>query len=157
VAKRIASLFRLLGSDFEGEVLGAVAAMKRLFTAEGLSFHDIATVVESCNGTIEERKYSDADAKVIYERGIEKGRAEGRAEQQLPPEFFDLNGQPRWSEIALFCQRNIARLRNAREKEFVNDMAGKMTWCEPTERQGKWLFAIFVKLGGRYDPQTTHC
>jgi hypothetical protein len=34
-AKRIATLFRLLESNFEGEVLGAVAAMKRLFAAEG--------------------------------------------------------------------------------------------------------------------------
>lgn len=65
MAKRIATLFRMLGSNFQGEVLGAVAAMKRLFSAEGLSFHDIATVIESCNGEIEERKYSDADAEVF--------------------------------------------------------------------------------------------
>ena len=55
-AKRIAKLFRSLSSDFDGEILTAVAAMKRLFAAEGLSFHDIATVIESCNGEIEERK-----------------------------------------------------------------------------------------------------
>jgi hypothetical protein len=76
--------------------------------------------------------------------------------QQPPPEFYDADGYPRWKEIALFCQRNIARLRDEREKEFVNDMAGKMTWHEPTERQGKWLFASFVRLGGKYDPKTAH-
>jgi hypothetical protein len=32
VAKRIATLFRMLASNFDGEVLGAVAAMKRLLT-----------------------------------------------------------------------------------------------------------------------------
>jgi hypothetical protein len=31
-----------LASDFEGEVLGAAAAMKRLFAAERLTFHNIA-------------------------------------------------------------------------------------------------------------------
>jgi hypothetical protein len=56
VAKRIAALFRMLSSDFQGEVLNAAAAMKRLFAAEGLAFNDIATVIESCNGEIEERK-----------------------------------------------------------------------------------------------------
>jgi hypothetical protein len=65
-ATKIAKLFRSLSSDFDGEVLSVVAAMKRLFAAEGLSFHDIATVIESCNGEIEDRKWSDADAKVNF-------------------------------------------------------------------------------------------
>jgi len=151
VAKRIATLFRLLSSDFEGEVLGAVAAMKRLFKAEGLSFHDIATVIASCNGAIEERKYSDADAEIIFARGVEKGRAEEANKQKAPPEFCDEDGRPRWNEIALYCQRNSSRLRSEGERNFINDMAGNTLWREPTARQAKWLFAIFVKLGGSCD------
>jgi hypothetical protein len=147
VAKRIAKLFRLLGSDHDGEVLGAVGAMKRLFTAEGLSFSDVAIVIESCNGAIEERKYSDSDAEIIFARGVEKGRAEEAQKQQLPPEFYDADGQPRWNEIALFCRRNNARLRSGWEKTFVDDMAGNTTWRRPTEKQAKHLLAIFVKLG----------
>jgi hypothetical protein len=154
VAKRIATLFRLLGSEFEGEVLGAVRAMKRLFASERLSFHDIATVIESCNGELEERKYSDKDAEIIYARGVEKGRAEQQQEAMAPPQFYDANGYPRWHEIALFCQRNNARLRSAWEKEFIDDMAGHTTWRQPTEKQAKHLVAIFVKLGGAYDPKT---
>ena len=109
VAKRIASLFRMLNSNFEGEVLNAATAMKRLFAAEGLTFHDIATVIESCNGEIEERKYSDEDARIIYERGVETGRKQcgGRT---LSPDYFDENGEPHWTEIAKFCQNNQARL-----------------------------------------------
>jgi hypothetical protein len=87
VAKRVATLFRMLSSDYEGEVLGAVAAMKRLFVAEGLAFNDIATVIESCNGEIEERKYSDSDAEIIFARGVEKGRAEQVRVQEGLPEF----------------------------------------------------------------------
>jgi hypothetical protein len=115
VAKRIATLFRLLSSDFEGEILGAVAAMKRLFAAEGLAFHDIATVIESCNGEIEERKYSDRDAEIIFTRGVEKGRAEQVRTQAGSPEFYDADGHPRWNAIALFCQQNHQRLRPAEQ------------------------------------------
>jgi hypothetical protein len=147
-AKRIATLFRLLASDFQGEVLGAVAAMKRLFAAEGLTFHDIATVIESCNGEIEEKKYSDADAEVIYQRGVQKGRKDEAGKREVAPEFYDADGHPRWNEVALFCQRQHQRL-NPKETEFIDDMAGKTMWREPTEKQAKWLLSIFIRLGGR--------
>jgi len=120
VAKRIASLFRMLNSNFEGEVLGAVTAMKRLFAAEGLTFHDIATVIENCNGEIEERKYSDSDAEIIFVRGVEKGRAEQarKREQIVPADYYDEDGHPRWNAIAMFCQ-NYPRLRPS-EQEFID-------------------------------------
>ena len=151
VAKRIATLFRMLGSNFDGEVLGAVAAMKRLFAAEGLSFHDIATVIESCDGSIEQKKYSDADAKVIYERGMAKGRAE---QQNSDLEFFDSDGRPRWYEMAVFCQRNVGSQRiSPWEREFANDIACKVLGREPSHKQAQCILRIFVKLGGQCDPK----
>jgi hypothetical protein len=154
VAKHIGDLIRMLSSTHDGEILATVAAMKRLFKAEDLDFHDIATVIESCNGAIEERKYSDADAEIIFARGVERGRAEQQQQDALPPEFYDADGQPRWNEIALFCQRNNARLRSDWEKTFVADMAGNTVWRQPTEKQAKHPLAIFVKFGGSYDPKT---
>ena len=127
-----------------------MAAMKRLFAAEGLSFHDIATVIESCNGEIEERKYSDADAKVIFERGMAKGRAE---QQDNNLEFYDGDGRPRWYDMAVYCQRNAARLRSQWEKEFVADIAGKVLGTEPSLKQARCILKIFVKLGGHCDPR----
>ena len=150
VAKRIAKLFRSLSSDFDGEVLGAVAAMKRLFAAEGLSFHDIATVIESCNGEIEDRKYSDADAKTIFERGIAKGRAE---QQDINLEFSDGDGRPRWYDMAVYCQRNAGQLRSPWEKKFVADIAGKVLGTAPSPKQARCILKIFVKLGGYCDPK----
>jgi hypothetical protein len=44
-AERIAILFRLLASDFDGEVLSAVRRMGQQLAAEGLSFNDIAIVI----------------------------------------------------------------------------------------------------------------
>jgi hypothetical protein len=150
-AKRIAKLIRLLSSESDGEVANTVRAIKRVFDVEGLSFHDIATVIESCNGEIEERKYSDADAKIIYERGLAKGRAEQSGNLQNL-EFFD-GDQPRWYEIAVHCQRNAARLRSQWEKEFVADIAGKVLRTEPSLKQARCILKIFVKLRGQCDPR----
>jgi len=157
VAKRIAKLFRLLASDFDGEVLNAARRMKQQLATEGLSINDIAVVLENANGEIEERKYSETDAKIIFEKGIEKGRKEEARKQEAPPEFFGTDGQPRWYEIAVFCQQNSAQLRNEWERSFANDMPGNIIkYSAPTEKQAKHLLAIFVKLGGRYDRKTAH-
>ena len=157
VAKRIAKLVRMMSSDFDGEVLSANARLKSLLKEERLSFHDLATVIENCNGEIEEKKYSDTDAEIIFTKGVEKGRAEEARKQQAPPEFFDADGQPRWYEIAVFCQHNSAQLHNEWERNFVGDMPSKIIkFGQPTEKQIPHLLAIFVKLGGQYDPKTVH-
>ena len=156
-AKRIAKLFRLLASDFDGEVLNAARRMKQLLAVEGLSFNDIATVIENANGEIEERKYSDADAEIIFAKGVEKGRTEEARKQQAPPEFYDADGSPRWYEIAMFCQQNSAQLHSDWEQNFTSDMPSKIIkFGKPTDKQIPHLLAIFVKLGGYYDPKTTH-
>ena len=107
-AKRIAKLVRLMSSEHDGEWSNAVRKLKLFLRNEGLTFNDLATVIENCDGAIEERRYSDMDAEIIFARGVEKGRKE--TERELPPEFYDGDGDPRWNEIALFCQKNNARL-----------------------------------------------
>jgi hypothetical protein len=150
LARRIATLFRLLGSSYEGEVLGAVAAMKRLFAAEGLAFHDIATVIESCNGEIEERKYSDRDAELIFARGVEKGRAESRG-RSLSANYFDDDGEPRWAEIAKFCHEHPAlRSLKPNEQEFIDELQVKLRWRSPSRAMGGFALSIFWKLGGSF-------
>jgi hypothetical protein len=134
VAKRIAKLFRLLTSDFDGEVLSAARRMKQQLVAEGLSLNDIATVIENANGEIEERKYSDSDAEIIFAKGVEKGRAEEARKQEVPPEFYDIDGRPRWYEIAMYCQQKRTQLRGEWERNFANDMPSKIIkYGRPTE------------------------
>jgi hypothetical protein len=99
-AKRIARLFRMLGSPFEGEAHNALRVMKHLLEAEGLAFNDVAVLIENASGEIRELKYSDTDANIIFERGVEKGHAEAARQQELPPEFYNVDGTPRWYEIA---------------------------------------------------------
>jgi hypothetical protein len=149
-ARKIARLLRLFGSDFEGEAQNAFAAMRRLIVNEGLSFNDIATVIENHQGEIEEKKFSDADAEIIFARGVEKGREEEarKKEQIVPGDYYDVGGQPRWGAIAEFCQKHHDRLRPS-EQQFVDDMVGRAMWRQPTEKQGRWLLTIFLRLGGR--------
>jgi hypothetical protein len=149
-AKRIAKLVRMLASDYDGEMLAAARRLKDLLKAERLTHHDIAAVIESCNGEIEERKYSDADAEIIFNRGVEKGREEEarKKEQIVPTDYYDADGQPRWNAIATFCQKNHERLR-PKEQEFIDDMVGSTMWRVPTEKLGRWLVTIFLQLGGR--------
>src|SRR5262245_18024024 len=108
VARKIARLFRLFGSNFVGEAQNAFAAMRRLVANEGLTFNDIAAVIENHQGEIEELKYSDADAAIIFAQGVEKGREEEarRKEQIAPTDYYDAGGQPRWDAIAAFCQKH---------------------------------------------------
>jgi hypothetical protein len=157
IAKRVAKLFRMLASDHDGEVLNAARKLKQQLIAEGLSLNDIATVIENAGGEIEERKYSDSDAEIIFKRGVEKGHAEEARKREAPPEFYDVDGQPRWYEIAVFCQQNSNQLRREWERDFANDIPGRIIkYGGPTERQVPHLLAIFVKLGGHYDPKAAH-
>jgi hypothetical protein len=148
VAKRIATMFRLLGSNYDGEVLNAVAAMKRLFAAEELTFHDIATVIENANGEIEQLKYSDSDAETIFNRGVEKGRAESCG-QILSADYFDEDGEPRWEEMVKFCLSNPAFTSlKPNEREFIDELQTKLRWRTPSRPMGGFLLSIFWKLRG---------
>jgi hypothetical protein len=158
IAKRIAQFFRtLMSSTFKDEAISARDRMLELLKKEGLDYHDIATVIENANGEIEAKKYSDTDAEIIFAKGVEKGRTEEARKQQAPPEFYDADGAPRWYEIAMFCQGNVAQLHSEWERNFVNDMPSRIIkFGKPTERMIPHLMAIFVKLGGHYDPKTAH-
>jgi hypothetical protein len=149
LARRIGKFIRLMGSDKEGEVIGAATALRRVQQTEGFSFHVLANLIES----LEERKYSESEAEVIFMRGEEKGRREEAGKQQAPPEFYTVDGQPRWYEIAVFCKENKDRLRSEWERNFVSDdfVANIIKFGRPTEKQAPYLVGIFVKLGGHYD------
>jgi hypothetical protein len=151
LARRIGKLVRLMASDKEHETIGALAALQRVQQTEGFSFNVLANLIES----LEDRKYSDSDAKIIFMRGEGKGRREETSKQQAPPEFYDADGAPRWYEIATFCQQNRNQLRSDWEREFVSDefVANIIKFGRPTAKQMPYLVGIFVKLGGFYDPK----
>jgi hypothetical protein len=145
LAKQIADRFRRLGSDFEGERNNAATALWRLLNANRISFNDLAVLIENHTGEIEELKYSDADAAVFFQKGVEKGQAEAR---ESGAGGFWNGSEPQWAKITQWCQARSLRLR-PKEQEFIDDMAGRTQFREPTPKQAQWLISIFLRLGGR--------
>ena len=74
-ASRIGQLVRMFASSFENERHVALAKLGALLAEESLTFSDIAIAIENGAGELEELKYSDSDAEVIFAKGVEKGAA----------------------------------------------------------------------------------
>jgi hypothetical protein len=150
-AKRISAVLkRMLSSDFDGEVYASVQALKQVLARAGLSCHELAVAIENYGeagvSEIQQRKYTDADAEIIFQRGIEKGRKE-YAGRILSVRFFDDDGEPRWLEIATYCQNDPAKLAlKPNEQQFIDEMPAKLRWRSPTAPMGGFLLSIFWKL-----------
>ena len=149
-SKRAAKFVRLLGSSVEGEQLSALRRLGEFLQSEGLTFNDLGTAVQ-------DKQYTVDEARLIYAQGKKKGLVE-EARKQQETEYFDIDGQPQWYEIAIFCQENSNSGKLSEwEREFVSDMPSKMIrFGQPTEKQGRCLLGIFIKLGGRYDRKASH-
>jgi hypothetical protein len=143
-ARRIGNQMRMFSSDFEGEAVNAFRALRRLVPTLGVTFNDVATVIENLNGAIEQYKYGDSDAKQFFDLGVQKGQE--RARESGNGLWAD--GSPQWDKLALWCQEHSARL-GPKERKFVDDMAGQTQFREPTPNQARWLISIFLKLGGK--------
>jgi hypothetical protein len=146
---RIAQFVRLMGSDQNGEVVNAARALGRLLAANNVGFNDLGDAIEKlATGGLEE-----AAIKRVFDAGYAKATEElERKHAESETVFGRLpNGDYDWERIANYCQRESARIRDAKSIEFINDMAGRMAWGgrEPTEKQGKWLISIFRQLGGK--------
>jgi hypothetical protein len=149
-AKHIAQLVRMLASNQPGEVAVYATALSKFLPGTGLSFNDIAIVIENCNGEIEEYKYGDSDAAVIFTKGVEQGKTEAQRNGASRPaaDFYDENGMPRWSEMAGFCSQHASRL-NAWETEFIDSISARLIDRELTPKMEVHLTKIFIKLGGK--------
>jgi hypothetical protein len=140
--QKLGTFIRLLASERDGEVVAAARAIVRTLKSTGADIHTLAERVENANGG----KLSEAEMRKLYDAGYEAGvRA---VESMSAGDFHNVDGTPAWNEIALFCQKNSNRLRE-NERQFVNDMASRSVWREPTEKQAKWLRSIFYRLGGK--------
>jgi hypothetical protein len=137
IADKLGKFIRLLTSDADGEVVAAARAITRTLATAKLDIHVLA------DGIATDKKFSEADAIEIYQRGVADGRR--AAEQQQG--FHDVECSLSWHAIACECAAHNSRLRDEKEREFVADM---VRWTvrggEPTEKQAKWLRAIYVRV-----------
>jgi hypothetical protein len=136
-AEKIGKLIKMLSSSNDGEVVAAARAILRTLEAEGGDIHELAERVE-------ESKLSEAEMRRIYDRAF----ADGRESVAAAANFSTLRG-PSFYEMACEIQHKDDGRLTPKERDFVEDM---VRWCarrEPSEKQGKWLHAIYCKVGQR--------
>jgi len=140
--ERIASIVRLFASDKDGDIIAAAHALRRTLESAGTDINGLAHGIENLGKSAE---VSKERMKQIWDAAVQhtENRLHGA------DDFIDSSGKPTWEAVALFCQRNKQRLE-ARHHQFIDDMASRTVWGhEPTEKQHKYLFALFLKLGGK--------
>jgi hypothetical protein len=102
---KIAKLVRLLGSDKGGEILAAVAALKRTLGVAGIDMHDMANVV--ADGLQPRKPPKKTPSKPPKQAKPAKPKWE-------PPEPDPLN----WQSMCEFCRFYKSRLSD-RDRSFI--------------------------------------
>ncbi len=136
---RLAKLIRLLGSERDGEVLGAVSAMKRVLQTAGLDLHAIAERVTNNGGGNAYDEYRRG-----YQAGLQHGFQSGHANATATQNQFTDGDE--LQQAAQFCTARAAHL-NARERDFVVNME-RLTKprLQLTPKQEVWLLDIRDRL-----------
>jgi hypothetical protein len=149
IPHKLASAIRMLLSANDNLRAAAILGVERILQTVsrdgGVDVHALADRIEKSNGSL-----TDADKQKIRAE-IENARAIGYAEGVRAAEArFRPDGKLEFSEVALFVERQINRLPPDKH-EFIHKMAFYARQeLEPSPRQGKFLFDLFVQyLGGR--------
>jgi hypothetical protein len=80
----------------------------------------------------------------IYDAGYEEGRGDAAVAKG-----FSNTAGPSWHEMAEYCAEHDDGRLTAKERGFVDDMVRWCTRREPSEKQGRWLHVLYVRLGRR--------
>ena len=144
VDQKLGDLVRRLASNHDGEIVAAAHAIRRTLTSADLDIHELAACIERPG-------LSNSEMQKIFDAGVEAGIRKAEVAQHGNGEFHAVDGTPPWEDITVWLRRyddQHDRL-TARERGFVNEMAERVLWREPTERQAGWLLGSFRRLGGR--------
>ena len=140
--EKIADRIRVLASDKPGEVVAAANALKLILASAGTDMNGLAHAIENLGKNAE---VSKDQMKKIWDAAVQhtENRLHGA------DEFRSTDGKPTWQSVALYCQRNKHRL-DAKHHNFIDKVAAQTVYDrEPTERMHKYLFSLFLRLGGR--------
>lgn len=118
-------------------------ALRRTLKSNGQDLHDLAA-------RIEKPALSEVEMRKIFDAGVEAGIRKAEAAQHGDGEFHAVDGVPPWEDVTVRLQHyddQHGRL-SERERGFVDQMAERVLWREPSEKQARWLLGIFRRLGG---------
>jgi hypothetical protein len=133
--EKIQKLLRLLSSNNDGEALAAVHALRRVLAEEGTDIHELAERVEG-------RKLSQAEMQRIYDAAFQEGKNAAAATAG----FTTVEGPSFYQMASEIKHKGDGRL-TPRERDFIDDM---VRWCsrrEPSEKQARWLYSIYCRIG----------
>jgi hypothetical protein len=117
--QRLGQLVKMLDVPSDGECLNAARSVVRLLKSNGHDLHWLADLIDPLefNGAAPKvTTYTEAEAMEIYRQGIEKGRAQGRAE--TGDEHRNPDGTASFHGMALFLLDNIGSIP-AKHHEFM--------------------------------------
>jgi hypothetical protein len=139
--KRVAALIRLLSSDQQGEVLAAVAALRKVS-----SLNELGDLIEGRALRGEIQTLWEAGLNHGYDVGIKKSREESRHSLHRFQTVFNAGD----TDKVLYCQKHKSRLTNQKERKFIDSLVNWTTVLRKplTRAQTNWLNAIYAKLGG---------
>ncbi|HMA70045.1 MAG TPA: hypothetical protein VKP67_00920 [Xanthobacteraceae bacterium] len=140
--RRVAGLLRRLVSHVEADRTLAVEALRKL----GDPFHTAINEIEKPSANGSDGSLSEAEMKKIFDAGFAAGVKHADNVNHGSNDFRSL--EPTWAGVAQFCLQHIEKLP-AQHHEFIRDMAGRVEWRAPTERQAKYLKSLFFGLGGK--------
>jgi hypothetical protein len=128
IINKLAACIRMLSSDKDGDIVNAARGIVRMLKGADTDIHALAERVEQPSGGL-----TEAEMKKLYDAGYAAGVHAVENKQHGSVDFHNVDG---------------TRLRE-NERDFINDMASRTVWREPTPKQEKWLRSIFFRLGGR--------
>ena len=93
---------------------------------------------------------NEAEARKIFDTGYAMGVQDAENKQHGANDFRTTDGKPEWNDVALFLQRNKARL-DAKHHEFIDDMASSDRVGARADRASAQVFAQPLLQAGRED------
>lgn len=152
--KRIAQLFRMLGSS-GGERRNAFALLEKTMQTEDITWTDIGDWVEQRGGS---GGYSEAEleelTRAVRAEAVEDGIKIGLARGAARPAFKQVGGDgyvlPSAEHMARYCQAGSARLKDAKQRDFISDMVllTRSGRALSLARLG-YLVSIYIQAGGK--------
>ena len=140
--QKIADCVRRLASDKDGDIVAAAHGLLRILKSAGTDIHGLAHGIENLGKNAE---VSKEKMKQIWDAAVQhtENRLHGA------DDFIDSSGKPTWQSVALYCQRNKHRL-DTKHHNFIDKVASQTVYNrEPTEPMHKYLFSLFLQLGGK--------
>jgi hypothetical protein len=105
--EKLGDLIRRLSSDFDGEIVATVHALRRALKSAGRDLHQLESVIEKNGNTL-----SEAEMDRLFSAGYDSGKADGLEEARRDIGFYavgDEDDDHDWREIIRFCFERKAR------------------------------------------------